>query len=175
MDRAITRALKEQREEAELLKTFGYSTFALKIDLLRDLPFYSERLGVSRGGPCFVILLRDSGWRTVTRAEITVDIDRKCAHPNDRRPSHVAPARRCAGPLWGAILQLDSTFLPPECFCPLEFFHTLGNENTKPPRFSTHFLKRDNFPKRKLTNKHPLPLSAPLKKSLMGDEIVKST
>jgi hypothetical protein len=83
VDRAITRALKEKREEAELLKTFGYSTFALKIDLLRDLPFSSERLGVSRGGPSFVILLRDSGWRTVTRAEITVDIDRKLMRIDD--------------------------------------------------------------------------------------------
>lgn len=77
VDRAILQAQEEKRGDHELLTTFGCSTFTLKKDLLRDLPFSTDALGVHRGGSSFVILLRDSGWRTVTRAETTVDIDRK--------------------------------------------------------------------------------------------------
>jgi hypothetical protein len=77
IDSAIEEARRSKVKEDEFVQAYGYSTFALKVALLRGLPFPQDFLTVSHGGDSFVLVVRDTRYQGVVRAVVTIHQDRK--------------------------------------------------------------------------------------------------
>jgi hypothetical protein len=77
VDRAIEDAREKKRIDEKVTSRTGQSPFALKVALLRGLPFTTDRVSLSLEGTSMLVLVQDAGWNSVMRAEVSINNDRK--------------------------------------------------------------------------------------------------